>query len=143
MLNKFLVFRLWFSVVNNFKLMLMVSSTNVAVEDAVALEIFADVVVGLSTDNLFGRWIISSSFLLVTLKILTSPFNIKYNERWIWIMVVSRKSVFSISFDRCRSEGNLFWKWFTDNWFFDVIVSKTSIYCELLPSCSRIVRLEL
>ena len=60
--------------------MLMVSSTNVAVEDAVALEIFADVVVGLSTDNLFGRWIISSSFLLVTLKILTSPFNIKYNE---------------------------------------------------------------
>ena len=60
--------------------MLMVSSTNVAVEDAVALEIFADVVAGLSTDNLFGRWIISSSFLLVTLKILTSPFNIKYNE---------------------------------------------------------------
>ena len=60
--------------------MLMVSSTNVAVEDAVALEIFADVVVGLSTDNLFGHWIISSSFLLVTLKILTSPFNIKYNE---------------------------------------------------------------
>ena len=60
--------------------MLMVSSTNVAVEDAVALEIFADAVAGFSTDNLFGRWMISSSFLLVTLKIRTSPFNIKYNE---------------------------------------------------------------
>ena len=61
-----LVFSLWFCVVNKVGLMLTVSSTNVAVEGA-SISI-SDGVVRVCSRNLFGRWLIYSSFLLVTLK---------------------------------------------------------------------------
>ena len=61
-------------------------------------------------------------------------------------MEVSNKSVFPTSFGRGRFQGNLFsFENESDSQiiYFTLLIIKTSFYCRLVPSSSRIVKFEL